>query len=238
NPQSTTYAGGTSVALTAVPASGQDFAGWTGAASGTTNPITIKILNNTTVTANFVPHGTGGSGTILREFWLNITGNTTASLTSSAAYPNNPSGSEQLTSLEGPVNAADNYGARIRGYIHPLITGAYTFWLAADDGGDLLLSTDDTPANATRIAFVDGWTNSREWTKYPSQKSATINLVAGQKYYIEVLHKEAGGGANVAVSWQGPGGGQAVIAGNYRSPVVPGGGGPGTEARARNHDHT
>jgi endoglucanase len=229
NPQNTTYAGGSSVALTAVPATGADFAGWTGAASGTTNPITIKILNNTSVTANFVPHGTGGSGTILREFWLGITGNTTSSLTSSAAYPNNPSGSEQLTSLEGPVNAADNYGARIRGYIHPLITGAYTFWLAADDNGDLLLSTDDTPAHATRIAFVDGWTNPHEWTKSPSQKSATINLVAGQKYYIEVLHKEAGGGDNVAVSWQGPGIAQAVIAGNYLSPFVPGGGGPGTK---------
>jgi uncharacterized repeat protein (TIGR02543 family) len=232
NPQSTTYAGGSSVALTAVPATGFDFAGWTGAASGTTNPVTIKILNNTSVTANFVPHGTGGSGTILREFWLNITGNTTSSLTSSSAYPNNPSGSEQLTSLEGPVNATDNYGARIRGYVHPLITGAYTFWLAADDNGDLLLSTDDNPANATRIAFVDGWTNPHEWTKSPSQKSATINLVAGQKYYIEVLHKEAGGGDNVAVSWQGPGIAQAVIAGNYLSPFVPGGGGPGTKTLA------
>ena len=232
NPQNTTYAGGTSVTLTAVPATGADFAGWTGAASGTTNPITIKILNNTTVTANFVPHGTGGSGTILREFWLGVTGNTTASLTSSAAYPNNPSGSEQLTSLEGPVNAADNYGARIRGYVHPLITGAYTFWLAADDNGDLLLSTNDNPANATRIAFVDGWTNPHEWTKSASQKSATINLVAGQKYYIEVLQKEAGGGDNVAVAWQGPGIAQAVIAGNYLSPFVPGGGGPGTKTLA------
>src|SRR5262249_58128596 len=81
-----------------------------------------------------------------------------------------------------------------------------------------------SPTNATRIAFVDGWTNTHEWTKYPSQKSAAINLVAGQKYYIEVLHKEAGGGDNVAVSWQGPGIAQAVIAGNYLSPFVPQGG--------------
>jgi endoglucanase len=225
SPTSTTYAGGTSVVVTAVPAAGFDFAGWTGAAAGLTNPVTIKILQNTSITANFVPHGTGGSGSILREFWLGITGTTVSSLTSSTAYPNSPTGSEQLTSLEGPVNTVDNYGARIRGYIHPLITGAYTFWLAADDQGDLLLSTNDNPANATRIAFVDTWTNTREWTKSPSQKSAAINLVAGQKYYIEVLHKEATGGDNVAVSWQGPGIAQAVIAGNYLSPFVPQGGG-------------
>jgi uncharacterized repeat protein (TIGR02543 family) len=224
SPNTATYAGGTSVALTAVPATGFDFAGWTGGAAGVTNPVTIKILGNTAVTANFIPHGSGGSGTILREVWANVTGTAVSSLTSSAAYPNSPSGSEQLTSLEGPTNAGDNYGARIRGYIHPPISGAYTLWLAGDDNAELWLSSNDNPASITRIANIDGWTNSREWTKYPTQRSAAINLVAGQKYYIEVLHKEGGGGDNVAVSWQGPGLTQAIIAGNYLSPFVPQGG--------------
>jgi endoglucanase len=224
NPPGTTYPGGTSVTLAATPGAGNDFAGWTGGASGLTNPVTIKILGNTTVVANFVPHGTRGSGTILREFWLNVSGTTVSSLTSSASYPNSPSGSEQLTSLEGPINVTENYGSRIRGYIHPPISGSYTFWLASDDNGDLLLSTNDNPANATRIAFVDSWTNSREWSKSASQKSAAINLIAGQKYYIEVLHKEAFGGDNVAVAWQGPGISQAVIAGTYLSPFVSQGG--------------
>ena len=224
-PVATTYAGGTVVTVTATPATGFDFVGWTGALSGTTNPTTVKILANTTVTANFIPHGSGGSGTILREFWLNIVGNTTSSLTSSPLYPNSPSGSEQLTSLEGPTNFGDNYGSRIRGFIHPPISGTYTFWLASDDGGDLFLSTSDNPANITRIAFVDSWTNPREWTKLPSQRSADITLVGGQKYYIEVVQKEAGGGDNVAVSWQGPGIAQQVIPGNFLSPFVPGTGG-------------
>ena len=220
NPATTTYAGGSSVVLTATPAAGFDFAGWTGALAGVTNPATVKVLGNTAVVANFIPHGSGGSGTILREYWLGVTGGTITSLTSSPSYPGSPTGSEQLTSLEGPTNAADNYGSRIRGYIHPPISGAYTFWIASDDNGDLLLSTSDNPAGATRIAFVDGWTNPREWTKYPSQMSATVNLVAGQKYYIEVLQKDATGGDDVAVSWQGPGIAQAVIAGTYLSPFV------------------
>ncbi len=70
---------------------------------------------------------------------------------------------------------------------------------------------------------MTGWTNSREWNKYSTQQSTTINLVAGQKYYIEVLHKEGTGGDNVAVAWQGPGITQQVIAGSYLSPFVPGG---------------
>ncbi|HEU4735115.1 MAG TPA: cellulase family glycosylhydrolase [Kofleriaceae bacterium] len=225
NPAATTYPGGTSVTLTATPASGFDFAGWTGAVGGTTNPVTIKILGNSAVVANFIPHGTGGSGTILREYWLDVSGTTTSSLTSSARYPDSPTGSEQLTALEGPTNVADNYGSRIRGYLHPPISGTYTFWLASDDAGELFLGTNDNPASAIRIAFVDGWTNPHEWSKSASQRSVDINLIAGQKYYLEVLHKESLGGDHVAVAWQGPGIAQAVIPGTYLSPFVPQGGG-------------
>jgi uncharacterized repeat protein (TIGR02543 family) len=214
--------GGTSVTLTATPASGFQFAGWTGGASGPTNPITIRMLANTTVTANFIPQGTGGTGQILREYWLNVTGTTISSLTSSAGYPSTPTGSEMLTSLEGATNIADNYGARIRGYIHPLITGQYTFSFASDDAGDLLLSTSDNPANATRIAYVAEWTDPRQWNKFATQRSAGINLTAGQKYYIEVLHKEATGGDHFAVAWEGPGIPLTVIGGNLISPFVAG----------------
>jgi hypothetical protein len=164
------------------------------------------------------------TGSILREYWTGINGTAINNLTSNANYPNNPSGSGQITSLEGPTNWADNYGTRIRGYIHPTASGSYTFWVAGDDNTDLYLSTSDNPANTSRIAYVSGWTNSREWNKYSTQQSATVNLVAGQKYYIEVLHKEGSGGDNVAVAWQGPGISQQVIAGSYLSPFVTGAG--------------
>jgi xyloglucan-specific exo-beta-1,4-glucanase len=163
------------------------------------------------------------TGSILREYWTGISGTAISNLTSNTNYPNNPTGSGQLTSLEAPTNWADNYGTRIRGYIHPTASGSYTFWLAGDDNTELYLSTSDNPASASRIAYVNGWTNSREWNKYSTQQSATINLVAGQKYYIEVLHKEATGGDNIAVAWQGPGISQQVLAGNYLSPFNAGG---------------
>lgn len=172
-----------------------------------------------TFTVTVTPAATGS---ILREYWTGITGSTISSLTSNTNYPNNPTGSGQLTSLEGPTNWAHNYGTRIRGYIHPTLSGSYTFWVAGDDNTDLYLSTSDNPANSSRIAYVNGWANPRQWNKYTSQQSTTINLVAGQKYYIEVLHKEGTGGDNVAVAWQGPGISQQVIAGSYLSPFVPG----------------
>ena len=172
------------------------------------------------------------TGSILREYWTGINGTTISSLTSNPNYPNNPSGSGQLTSLEGPTNWANNYGTRVRGYIHPPVSGSYTFWVAGDANTDLYLSTSDNPANSSRIAYVNGSTNPRQWNKYSTQQSTTINLVAGQKYYIEVLHKEGTGGDNVAVAWQGPGITQQVIAGSYLSPYVAGIGGTSSIAAA------
>jgi len=171
------------------------------------------------------------TGTILREYWTGISGTAVSDLTSSPNYPNNPTGSGQLTSLEGPTNWADNYGTRIRGYIYPPATGSYTFWVAGDDNTELYLSTSENPANASRVAYVGGWTNSREWNKYSTQQSVTINLTAGEKYYIEVLQKEGSGGDNVAVAWQGPGITQQVIAGSYLSPFIPGQGGASTASQ-------
>jgi len=55
NPDQATYAYNTLVTLTAVPADGWDFAGWSGAVSGTTNPTTVTMASNKTVTATFLP---------------------------------------------------------------------------------------------------------------------------------------------------------------------------------------
>ena len=52
----------------------------------------------------------------------------------------------------------------------------------------------------------------------PTQKSAApITLTAGQRYYVEALQKEGGGGDNLAVGWAKPG--QSTSA---PSEVIPG----------------
>ena len=88
------------------------------------------------------------------------------------------------------------------------MTGYYTFWIASDDNGELWLSTNDNPANKVKIAYVTSWTGSRDWSNAdnPTQQSAQIYLQAGQRYYVEALQKEGGGGDNLAVRWQLPDG--------------------------------
>ena len=53
NPNKSTYGNGDTVSLTATPNSGYAFTNWTGDASGSTNPITLTMNGNKTVTANF-----------------------------------------------------------------------------------------------------------------------------------------------------------------------------------------
>ncbi len=53
NPSGPSYALGTQVTLTAVPNSGLSFAYWSGAASGTNNPLLIEIGGGTNVMAHF-----------------------------------------------------------------------------------------------------------------------------------------------------------------------------------------
>ena len=157
------------------------------------------------------------SGSILREYWTGIAGAAVSDLTSNANYPDHPSGSNQLSSFETPTDWMEEYGTRVRGFITPPSTGTYVLWIASDDAGELWLSTDATPANKTRIAYVPGYTSPRQWNKYTEQKSTSISLIGGRQYYIEALQKEQGGGDHLAVGWAKP-----AQATTVPSEVIPG----------------
>ena len=53
NPDQNSYNYGDVVQLTAVPAAGWYFSGWTGDVVSTDNPLTITITGNMTLTANY-----------------------------------------------------------------------------------------------------------------------------------------------------------------------------------------
>ncbi|HON92286.1 MAG TPA: PA14 domain-containing protein [Sedimentisphaerales bacterium] len=165
-----------------------------------------------------------GQGKVLFEYWFDISGTSVdGNLRTNPNFPNNPNESEWRDELMSRVDWRDNYGLRARAYLTPPQTGEYTFWIAGDDNCQLWLSTDADAANAVKIAEVTGWTGARAWTGSPGStnaallKSVPIALQQGQKYYIEALMKEGGGGDSMGVAWAGPGIGEAptVIAGQY-----------------------
>ncbi|HZE97819.1 MAG TPA: PA14 domain-containing protein [Planctomycetota bacterium] len=145
-------------------------------------------------------------GVILREYWTGVPGTTVAELTRHPNFPSKPDGVSNPESFEAPVNWGDNYGTRMRGFIHPNATGSYTFWISGDDQCELWLSSDADPSHRQLVAKVPNFSGSRQWDVTPEQKSAPIRLEAGKKYYIEALHKEGSGEDSVSVGWQLPDG--------------------------------
>ncbi len=176
--------------------------------------VLITVTNaNGTSTSVLNLHVDQNTGSVTREFWNGVSGSGVGVI----PVNNPPSGTATLTSLQTPTNFGDNYGTRIRGYITAPITGNYYFWLAASDTAQLWISNDSEPVNKLlRAEVTAGSTTPLNWAV--AKKSAWLALEAGQKYYIEVLHKAGTGtGDNCAVGWLKPG-----QTGTVPSEVVPG----------------
>jgi hypothetical protein len=151
---------------------------------------------------------------VRRQLWRNLDGATIADLTSPSDYPAQPDQVDTLPALETSGEGKD-YGERLSAYLMPPLDGDYRFWIAADDSGELWLSSDDDPAHAVLIAYTETWTPKHSWDKSPAQASAPIPLEKGKRYYIEVRHKQADQKDNVAVAWQLPGGDRMLIDSGY-----------------------
>ena len=182
--------------------------------------LDVTAHNNSALnTATFTNFSVAGTPPpifgVYRELWTNLNstiGNTLAMLTNTAYNPNwpdnpDPAYTQLFNGFETEVNSGlDYYGQRLRALVVPPTNGDYTFWIASDDTSLLLLSTNEYPANETPIAAVSGWTAWRNFSTESDQQSAPIYLQGGQRYYLEVLMQQGGGGDNLTVQWQLPDG--------------------------------
>jgi hypothetical protein len=132
-----------------------------------------------------------------------------------------PSGTNYTPRFEGPKNWANNYGARLRGFLRAPRNGTYVFWVTANDSAQLWLSSDERPENVRLVASLSQPAAVGEWLKYPWQKSEPIKLEGGRNYYMELLHKASNrGGDHCEVAWQISGKPREVIGGEYLHPFV------------------
>jgi uncharacterized protein (DUF1800 family) len=208
NPAWLTYSGGV---LSGTPPAG----------SAGTYQILISITNATgtsTSVLNLEVEDTGSS--VDREVWTGIAGTSISSIPLSTP----PVSVSTLTQLAAPTNAADDFGARIRGYITAPVTGNYYFWLSASDSAEFWLSNDDEVVSSFKRAIVTGGgTTPQDWAT--AAKSPWMALVAGERYYYEILHKSGTGDDHLELGWSMPG--QAtttasgVVPGYALSPYVP-----------------
>jgi hypothetical protein len=128
--------------------------------------------------------------------------------------------------------STDNQGAygatwaeRVSCLFKPPVTTNYVFFITSDDDSDLLLSTNSSPANEVMIAQEADWSGPLTWvsndggTNYSelTQKRSDqfvdpvtgitpypngAPLTAGSSYYLEAIHEQLGGGANLDVTFK------------------------------------
>ena len=152
--------------------------------------------------------GDHSSGGVSRSVWTGLSG-WGLSVIRNAVRDGIPAPNfeDRLHLLEIPQSNpnADQFGQWIRGWIVAPESGTFTFWIASDDASELWLSPDSQAAGRALIASVPEWTSFRQWTKYPSQRSASIPLEAGKSYYFEIFQRESSGGDHLSVAWTRPG---------------------------------
>jgi hypothetical protein len=93
----------------------------------------------------------------------------------------------------------DHFSSRIRGYIIAPNTGEYTFYFACDNVGQFWLSSDTLPENAqlkNEITYCQP-----DWT----QNTCVQTLVAGQRYFFEILHYDTVYTDLIKLGWKIPG---------------------------------
>jgi hypothetical protein len=107
-----------------------------------------------------------------------------------------------------PVNRANNYSARSRGYIRPTITGTYTIWISSDDAGFFSLGA----ANASTCGLSVSVSNAGySGAQGSTGASFTVALTAGVAYPYEMGYSEGAGGDYIQIDWSVGGSARAVV---------------------------
>ena len=116
------------------------------------------------------------------------------------------------------------YGQRIMGYVHPPLTGNYTFRLKAHAFAELWLSQKQNLKDAELIAKIAkvNWKLSLARVIGPTSKC--VHLIAKRKYFFDVLHVMNGGMLredHVNVTWKVPGSSTFIeVSSRFLSPLL------------------
>lgn len=160
---------------------------------------TEATLNVSSFTSEFA------LGVVKFEAWNNISSTAVSTLLEDPHYQDAPDDSRLLSAIDTPNGYAENYGARVSGFIIPAESGSYDFFIRSDDASQLYLSTSEKapdPSTDTPIAEETGCCDAFHETGNgdPESTQAPIALVAGKKYAFLAFVKEGGGGDYLQVA--------------------------------------
>jgi hypothetical protein len=184
--------------------------------AGQVYTLSVTGVRDTRANSNLIAANSTGfrayvltTGALAMDVYNGIGGNAVADLTGNAMYPNGVTTNLTLSSFSFDIggNWAETYGAHIYGWITPTVAGDYTFYIRSDDGSQLLMSSNNDPANVELVAEETTCCNGYAEN---TPRSGVRTLAAGTSYYVEAFLKEGGGGDYIHVAWRPPGDTTAV----------------------------
>ncbi|MBN1320831.1 MAG: S-layer homology domain-containing protein [Thermoleophilia bacterium] len=173
SPDQALYPSGSSVVLTAVPTAGRVFTGWTGDASGTTNPLTVVMNSHKSIAAHFATAYTlstsvnpAGKGTIAKSpdksaYTAGETVTLTATPTSGYVFHHWGGG---VTGTANPTTVTMNANKTVTAFFVPAPT--YTLTINISGGG-----TSTVTKSPNKTSYTSGET-----------VTLTANPAAGYKF--------------------------------------------------------
>jgi uncharacterized repeat protein (TIGR02543 family) len=166
SPDQASYLGGTSITLTATPATGWHFVSWSGDTSTTVNPLTFVIRSNRNFTANFA----------INTYTLAVTSTGTGSVAKSPDQPTYNHGTVvNLTATPGPGQSLVSWGGSASGNTNPLPVTM--------DGNKTITATFTNPLNVT-VTGNGSVAKSPDQTGYAPGTSVTLTATpaAGSRF--------------------------------------------------------
>lgn len=135
-----------------------------------------------------VPDSSEGINRLTAESWDKMEGNSLFDLVNNKQFPGSPSGVTLVDNLDFS-DEGESYAVRLRGYITAPEDGPYVFYISGNDACTLYLADSDDKFRKQEIAQTPRGTGWRAYGRSYSQQSDSIEMRAGQQYYIEVLFK-------------------------------------------------
>ncbi len=162
--------------------------------------FTVPASNTATIEAPRMTHS------FTREVWQLDRVGTAEDIRNPASFASPPTESTELAVGAAPRNAGNKFLARISGTIEAPETGDYTFAIASDDDSILFVGTSADAATLVELAHVDGYSEPTDFESQANQRSKLVHLEKGQRYAIQALHAEGGGGDHCSIAWTLPSG--------------------------------
>ncbi|HLP76253.1 MAG TPA: PA14 domain-containing protein [Candidatus Paceibacterota bacterium] len=183
--------------------------------------LTPIWTNSTSATLTISPQPVLENGVARVDWWSN----TTSRVSVENGGAGSPTFSFVAPKFESPTENSpwNNYVNRVSGYFVAPSNGIYIFYISGDDDSDLFISTDANPANKKLVARQTSWSNPFQWVSgndAAQRRSDTFSpdggvtlpgnpgyvgglpMVAGQKYWLEGVHHNGGGGNNFEVTFR------------------------------------